>query len=202
MKIITISREFGSGGRELGRCLASALGSPCFDKEIINEVASKGIDTSYVNYVSDVADIKYIYPLTIGRTFHSPFFYDDKAIRILTSQQNVIRNLAQQGDAVFIGRYADIILKDLNPINIFVYADKQSKLKRCLEHIREGETENSILKQMKKIDNIRKSNQKIFTDMVWGAKENYHLCINTSGMKIEEMVPFLVEFVNSFPSNQ
>ncbi len=198
MRIITIGREFGSGGRELGKRLADALGVPCYDKEIISEVAKhQNISTEQVEHITN-SDIHSIYSLTIGGTFGTPLYYNANAIDVLVAQQNVIKRLAQEGDCVIVGRQADVILKKMNPLNIFVYADKQTKLKRCMNRASEGETEKKVLKQMKRIDRIRASNRRMMSDSQWGRRETYHLCINTSGKDIKELVPALAQYANAW----
>ncbi len=198
MNIITIGREFGSGGRELGKRLADALGVPCYDKEIIDEVAKfQGITPDHVEHITQT-DIRRIYAGTIGRTMMSPVYYNSAAIEIMVAQQDVIKKLASQGDCVIVGRQADIILAGMKPLNLFVYADKESKLKRCLERAHEGETERSIGKQMKKIDRDRASNRRIMTESEWGKRESYHLCINTSGVEIKDIAPALAEYAKAW----
>ncbi len=198
MKIITIGREFGSGGRELGKRLADALGVPCYDKEIINEVAKlQDISPEHVEHIT-TADIRQVYPITIGRTLLTPIYYNNNAIQVLASQQDVIKKLAAQGDCVIVGRSADIVLADMNPLNIFVYADKASKLQRCLDRAQEGESEKEILKQMQKIDKDRASNRRMMMEGEWGKKETYHLCVNTSGMEIKALVPGLAEYAKNW----
>ncbi len=198
MRIITIGREFGSGGRELGKRLADALGIPCYDKEIINEVAKlQGITTDMVEYITE-ADINSVYAGTIGRTFYSPVYFDTQAINILIEQTNVIKNIASKGDCVIVGCQADIILSDMNPLNIFVYANKESKLERCLSRSTTNETEKEILKKMKKIDKSRSASRTLMCGGKWGEKENYNLCLNTSNKDIKSLIPVLVQFVNEW----
>ncbi len=194
MKIITIGREFGSGGRELGKRLADELGIPCYDKEIISEVAKlQGITADHVERISQT-DVRRVYSATIGRAFSAPVYQNSQAVQLFASRQEVIVKLAAQGDCVFVGRNADVILKDLNPMNIFVYADEASKLSRCLERARPGETEKDIRRQMQKIDRDRASNRRLLTDSAWGKRESYHLCVNTSGMEIKAMIPALAAY--------
>ncbi len=196
MRIITISREFGSGGRELGKRLAEALGIPCYDKQIITEVAKlQGVSEERVQRISQ-AEIRQVYPRTIGRSFMMPAYHHNQAVQFLVSQHEVIRKLALEGDCVVVGQNADEILKDANPMNIFVHATERAKLRRCMEHLQPGETEKSILAQMKKIDRTRAANRLMITGKDWGLPEYYHLCINTSDMKIEAMVPALAAYVN------
>ncbi len=202
MRIITIGREFGSGGREIGKRLADALGVPCYDKEIIHEVAIlHGLSPEYVDNIS-MKDIQFVYPSTIGRTFGATAYYNNSAITALASQQEVIKKLASQGDCVFVGRGADAVLEAFNPLNIFVYADKDAKLKRCMERATDGETEKEILKQMQRIDKSRAGVRNLLTDKAWGKKETYHLCVNTTGVEIKALVPGLVEYAKSWFEGQ
>ncbi len=101
-----------------------------------------------------------------------------------------------------MGRQADIILREYKPLNIFVYADKKSKLKRCMERAGKGEKEKEILHKMKKIDRSRASNRKLISDDKWGRKENYHICVNTSSMDIKVLAPILAEYVKAWFEEQ
>lgn len=139
MKLITVSREFGSGGRELGKRLADVLGVPCYDHEIVDMVAEKcGYDKKYVAHVSE-KDIRTFYPSTIGQRFLAPHPTAQQPLKIADEQQNIIRQLAQNSDCVIVGRGADIILRAMDTLNISVYADQTSKLARCRERADENE---------------------------------------------------------------
>lgn len=196
MKIITISREFGSGGRELGKRLADYLGVPCYDHEIIDMVAEKyGFDKNYVSNISE-NDIRMFYPSTIGQRFLAPAHGTEQSVKVTLAQHEIIRQLAAQGDCVIVGRCADVVCREWKPLNIFVYADKLSKLVRCQERVRDGEhfSEKDMLKKMKKIDKERAAYRALFTESDWGRKESYHLCVNTSGKEIKNMVPAIGEY--------
>ncbi len=198
MKIITIGREFGSGGRELGKRLADALGVPCYDKEVIAEVAKlRGIDPSQIDEIAEV-EIRRVYPFTVSRTLLTPIYFHDYEIDHWSAQEEVIKKLAAQGDCVIVGRFADMILEELNPLNIFVCADRESKLKRCLERANEGETEKSIKKKMKKIDRARARSYKTYSGRKWGNAKGYHLCINTTGAEIKSLVPALADYARAW----
>ena len=196
--IITISREFGSGGRELGKRLSDVLEIPCYDKEIIQMIAEKqGFDEQYISHVSE-RNLQTVYPLTIGRRFtmtQNPI--TKQAVTIATEQQKIIENFARQDDCIIIGRCADIILKDYSPFNIFVYADMDTKLKRCMERTEKGEnlTSAELKNKVQEIDRKRAKYRDFYTTAKWGASENYHLCINTSGLEIKKIVPTLAEYV-------
>lgn len=197
MRIITISREFGSGGRELGKRLADSLGIPCYDHEIIDMIAEKhGFDKNYIAHVSE-KDIRTFYLSTIGHRFVLHAVAPQQKLQITVAQQDIIKQLANEGDCVIIGRGSDVILRDKNPMKIFVYADTQSKLARCKERAEKNEnpSDKEIIKNMKQIDKEREGYHRFFSETAWGDKSFYHLCVNTSGKEIKELIPTLSEYV-------
>ncbi|MBQ7839463.1 MAG: cytidylate kinase-like family protein [Lachnospiraceae bacterium] len=196
MRIITISREFGSGGRELGKRLADYLGVPCYDHEIIDLVAQKhGFDKNYVSHISE-KDIRVFYPSTIGHRFIAPNQTAQQSVKVTLAQHEIIKQLAGQGDCVIVGRCADVVCRDMKPLNIFVYADRLSKLARCQARAGENEhlSEKDMLRKMKQIDKERAAYRELFTEGSWGRKESYHLCVNTSGREIKTLVPAIGEY--------
>lgn len=196
MNIITISREFGSGGRELGKRLADYLGVPCYDHEIINMVAEKlNMDKTYVHHISE-KDVRIFYPATIGHRFLAPTQASQGTVKVTLAQHDIIRQLASQGDCVIVGRCADVVCRDLNPLNLFVYADNLSKLARCQSRAPETEqlSEKEMLRKMKQIDKERAAYRELFAETQWGRKETYHLCVNTSGREIKALVPAIGEY--------
>ena len=120
-----------------------------------------------------------------------------QSVSIAVSEHQLIQELAQQGDCVIVGRSADIVLREMNPMNIFVYADWQSKLNRCKNRADGSEhfSEKEILKKMKQIDKERAAYRSLFCEKDWGKKESYHLCINTSGKEIKALIPAVADYV-------
>lgn len=197
MRIITISREFGSGGRELGKRLANTLGIPCYDHEIIDMVAEKyGFDKNHIAHVSE-KDIRVFYPTTIAHRLIAPHPMMQQSVSITAAEHEMMKALAQQGDCVIVGRCADIVLREMNPMNIFVYADRQSKLNRCKNRADENEhfSDKEMGKKMKQIDKERAAYRALFCEEDWGKKESYHLCINTSGKEIKALIPAVADYV-------
>lgn len=190
-RIITVGREFGSGGRELGRRLAELLGIQYYDKEIITEIAA---NTSLSEeYVRNVVERKptALYPITIGKSFAYVGEYSlIQQQSVLKAQNDIINDLADKSDCVIVGRCADYILRDKKPLRIFVYANLESRIKRCVSRAESGEnlSEKDIKKQIKEIDKNRAKYYEFYTGNVWGAKENYDLCINTTDANIKEVV--------------
>lgn len=193
--VITIGREFGSGGRELARKLAEELGFEYYDREIITEIAKK---TSFSeHYVQEVVEKNphSLYPITIGHSFS---YIDSYAMQqkqaVFNEQENVIKEMAEKSNCIIVGRCADYILRDLNPYRIFVYSDMKSKVERCKarnDHQDGKMNEKKLIRHIKKIDKQRKSFYEFFTGRDWGNKLNYDICINTSKMNIEDIVPHL-----------
>ena len=195
-RVITIGREFGSGGREFGRRLAEELNIEYYDKEIITEI-SKHTSLSE-DYVKQIIECKphSLYPITVGHTIS---YVDDYAFKQLQSvyaaQDQIINDLADKSDCVIVGRCADYILKDKNPFKIFVYADIQSRINRCLA--RKNDDEHFTDKQMKKrilnIDKNRARYYNFYTGHKWGDRINYDLCINTTNTVIKDIVPIVAK---------
>lgn len=196
--IITVNREFGSGGRELGERLANALHIPCYDHEIIVMIAKKhGFDENYVAHVSEKS-IQTAYPIKIGNRFTTTLNYATKQeIVIAVEQRKIIESLAKQGDCVIIGRCADVILQEYNPFNIFVYAEVAAKRNRYIDRASASEklTIKELERKMREIDKNRASHRSFYSDTKWGEKSNYHLCVNTTGKEIESLVPAIAEYI-------
>lgn len=205
MRIITISREFGSGGRELGKRLAEELGIPCYDHEIIEMIAKEnGFDERYVANVSEKS-IEAAYPMTIGHRFAMPpLQIMDQPIRVAAAQRQIIENFAGKSDCVIVGRCADSILEDLNPMNLFVYADMASRVQRCVDRAPAGEdlTRKELEKMINQIDKQRRQYHQMYSDRRWGDKEGYHLCVNTSNREIKSLIPALAAYVKVWFENQ
>ncbi len=195
-KIITVSREFGSGGRELGKRLADALGFAYYDREIITAIAERsGLAERYVESVAERGETAY-YPITFGRTFALLPAPSKIQMSVMVEQQKILLELAAKGDCVIVGRGADVILAEYRPLNLFVYADMGSKLLRCRKRQGAGErlSDDKLKKQIRAIDRQRAQYRKVLTDARWGDKAGYHLCINTTGLAIKALLPTAVQF--------
>ena len=148
-RIITVGREFGSGGRELGRRLAEELGYDYYDKEIIQAIADK--TSLSVEYVKQVVESKphNLFPITVANSFSYIDSYASQQLQsVYAAQCTILRELAQKSPCVIIGRCADYILADMEPLRMFIYADMDSRVRRCLE--REDDGENMSVKEMQR----------------------------------------------------
>jgi len=196
-RIITISREFGSGGRELGKRLADELGFSYYDSELITKIAKEtGMTEAYVDNIFENG----IYPYTFAKSFSTYSSLYSNQTDVLVSQQKILKEIAKKGDCVIVGRGADIILKDFNTINLFVYADMKSKVKRCYKKADSDEklSDKEIMKMIIKVDKNRKKFYNLISGMEWGEKNNYHLCINTSNIEIKNIIPALTSYIESW----
>lgn len=198
MNIITLSREFGSGGREIGKRLADYLNIAYYDKEIITAIAQQGnLDEAYVQRVLE-SGLHRSFPITFGRTFS--YHSQETATNLLVLQQKVLKELSAQSDCIVVGRGADTILESCNPLNLFVYADMDAKIKRCSNYADENErlTAKELQAKILRIDRQRRQFYELCTGKQWGKKENYHLCINTTEFAIKEMIPSLGEYAKTW----
>ena len=159
----------------------------------------KNLDKNYIAHVSE-KDVRVLYPSTIGKHIIAPNYIGHQSVQILVEQKKLIEELAAQGDCVIVGRCADLILKEYQPLNIFVYADQESKAARCLERSDKSEklSPDQLVRKMKEIDRNRASHRAMFASSRWGSKENYHLCINTSGKEIKSLIPGLTAYVSGW----
>lgn len=192
MNIITISRQFGSGGREIGNLVAKKLGYDYYDSQIITFLSdSKQYDEGYVNNILTNHEWHTI-PLARSNSFIS-YSYD--YTRLIVEEKNVVESIAKAGNNfVIVGKNSDVFLKEYNPFKIFVCADFDYRVKRCVEHSKENEklNEHSAAKMIKQIDKKRARNKELICDGTWGDPTNYDLCINTTEKDLEKIADQIV----------
>ena len=199
-KLITISREFGSGGRELGCRLADQLGAAYYDREIITEI-SKRTRLSQ-EYIQGIMDNRHhiSFPITVARSFSMPGSEVSlqMELQVFQAQKKIIEEMADRSDCVLVGRCADYILRDREPFRIFVYADMDSKIARCRsrasgnEHLSDREIRHNI----EQIDKSRSKYYTFHTEQKWGEKTNYDLCVNTSRFDVKQLTRMLASFLS------
>lgn len=195
-KIITIGREFGSGGREFGRRLAEELHYEYYDKEIITEIAKNtSLSEEYIQQIIERRP-HHLYPITIGHSMNYANSYQIKQIQtIYQAQCDLLRKLAEKSNCVIVGRCADYILRDYRPFKIFVYATMESRIKRCEERATEDEKydKQQLKRNILKIDRERARYYDFYTSQKWGDKANYDLCVNTTDTVIKEIIPIIAK---------
>lgn len=197
MRIITISRAFGSGGRELGKRLADQLGFDYYDREIITAIAAKkSMDETYVANILENHGWS-TFPLTFRNSFVAMSSFQLTQTSLLLEQEQTIQKIAEAGkDFIIVGRNADVLLKDYHPFNIFVYADMDARIRRCISRAPEQEhmTEKELEREIRQIDKNRARTRQLITDKTWGDGKNYHLTVNTTSWNIKELTPAVADF--------
>lgn len=197
MRIITISREFGSGGRELGKRMAQLMDFEYYDREIIAYIAGKkGLDEDYVERTLDGPAWQHV-PLTFRRTFFTAAAVQTPQPGLLLEQKRVIEGIAKQGkDCVIVGRNADVLLSAYQPFNIFVCAEMGAKIRRCMERAEAEErlSPRQIEQNIRRIDKNRRNTRTLLAQGEWGQRDAYQLIVNTTGWEIKELTPAVAEF--------
>lgn len=197
--IITISREFGSGGREIGKRLADELGLAYYDGEIITLIAKEtGMSEEYIQNISE----KGVYPYTyqFAKSFLNSSPVQNSQIQVLVKQNEIIKKIASKGNCVIVGRAANVILKGEDTIDLFIYADMKSKVARCKQKADENEnlSEKELEKKIIEVSKNREKFHNVISNEQWGKKENYDLCINTSGVDIKSIITPLKMYIENW----
>ncbi len=174
--IVTIGREHGSNGRDVARALAEDLGYRCYNKEIVDKAAET---SEFSKEVLESYDEKRVSPF-IAPTLHYAAIHDGFQLnmQVAAAQFQAIRELAEAGDCVFVGRCADYVLrKRQDLLRVFILADEPFRIRSMMQ--RRNLTEDQARKLIRQVDKDRASYYKYYTDQSWGEKENYDLCINS-----------------------
>lgn len=201
MRIITISREFGSGGREIGKDIAQKLGYDYYDKEIICAIAKNmGVNADDVEKALDHYEIQAV-PLHYYCTFSGGTLMPLPQTEMLLEQKKVIEAIAKKGkDCVIVGRNADAILKKYNPFNIFLCADMDEKVNRCMQHLSKNDpkTRKELEKEILSVDKRRARTRELITGSKWGDKYSYHIVLNTAKWNKDRIVDSLISLIDAY----
>lgn len=202
MHIITISREFGSGGRELGKRLAEALGYAYYDREILTMLAERtDLDEAYLAHTLEESAPSALFPITIGQTFSVlPNYQAEYSTQLLQKQTALIKELATKSDCVIVGRNADIILREQDPLRLFVHADMEARIARCRRREVSGEdfTDKEYEKKIRQVDKNRAKTHGILATYNWGDRRGYDLCINTTHVTVRDIIPALAAYARTW----
>lgn len=202
MHIITISREFGSGGRELGKRLAEALGYAYYDREILTMLAERtDLDEAYLAHTLEENAPSALFPITIGQTFSVlPNYQAEYSTQLLQKQTALIKELATKSDCVIVGRNADIILREQDPLRLFVHADMEARIARCRRREVSGEdfTDKEYEKKIRQVDKNRAKTHRILATYDWGDHRGYDLCINTTHVTVRDIIPALAAYARTW----
>lgn len=191
-RIITISREFGSGGRFIGEEVAKKLGIAYYDKNIIGQIAEKsGLSPEYIQENAELSPKKGLFAYAFSGRDITGKSVEDMVYEV---QRNIILELAEKEPCVIIGRNADYILKDRDDVlNVFIHGDMSEKIKRItgLYNVKEKEA----VKMMADTDKRRRTNYNFYTDQNWGKASNYTLCLNSSQLGYDRCEMIIMECV-------
>jgi len=193
-KIITISREFGSGGRTIAKEVANKLGIPCYDQQIIDRlaeesgfskeyIADKGEYANHVNWLSNM--------VASGNSLHASSNQD----YLWGLQKNIVHEIASRGPCVIVGRCADYILKkDFSCLRVFIHANLDNRSQRISEEY--GDAGASHHKRLRIKDKKRKAYYRYYTGTEWGVAKNYHIALDSGSLGIEKCVDMIVALYN------
>ena len=189
--VITISREYGSGGRYIGRLVADKLGIKFYDKDLVTALSDKtGLSEEYIENNEQRRN-------KIDALNNGYYFNLSNSDEIFVKETELIKELAEKESCVIIGRCSDYILKDSeNVINVFVHSNMKNKIKRAVE--RYGLNEKEAEKEIKNIDKLRSNHYKHYTGKKWGDVQNYDLCINSDTFGVEKAADFICNTVINY----
>ena len=188
-RIITISREFGSGGRTVGREVAQKLGIPCYDQELIDRIAEKsGYDKNYVQERGEyAASGSWLSNALATRNFYGQSDQD----KLWAVQRAAILELAEKESCVIVGRCADYILKDrADTLTVFIHASIEERAKRIVELY--GESDTAPEKRLHDKDKRRAAYYQLYTDTKWGDARHYDVALDSGRLGIEKCVEIIV----------
>jgi len=197
--VITIGREHGSNGHLIARALAEALAYKCYDKEIVDKAAES---SEFSKEILDSYDEKrvspYILPMSDTMGMGEGFRLN---MQVAAAQFQAIRDLAAEGDCIFVGRCADYVLRSRSDLlRVFIMAEESFRIRTMME--RRGLSEEQARKLIRQVDKDRSSYYKYYTDQVWGEKENFDLCINSARTGVQGAVRIIRAFAEAAPEEK
>lgn len=189
-KLVSISRQFGSGGREIAARLAKKLGVEFYDRDLITKAAQQaGMDVEVAESVDEKATSSFFYTSPVSGYVWSSSIgsYNDVSFhdKLFLVQSDMIKKIGQSGEGVVVGRCGDYLMRDYKSLNVFVHADMALRKERAVKVY--GLPEKNIESVISKIDKKRYAYYNYYTGEKWGKTDNYHLCID-SGVGLEEVV--------------
>ncbi|HPE95974.1 MAG TPA: cytidylate kinase-like family protein [Bacillota bacterium] len=198
-RIITVSRQYGSGGAEIAKKLSEMLGIEYFDKDRLKAYAEKnGLSKDVFDKIDRQATNSFLYSLAVSSySGHTPSGVNDVILsdRLYLMQSEEIKRIAQSQDCIIVGRAADDILSKFEgTTSVFINADYDFRLKRVMEQCELTEANARTL--IKKTDKKRASYYNFYSNKVWGEAENYHLCFNSSILGIDDSALFLKSYID------
>lgn len=200
--IITIGRQFGSGGHEIGEKVAQHFGIKCYDKELLSRAAKEsGFCQEMIECHDERPTNSFLYNLvmdTYSFGYNTSSFMDMPiSHKVFLAQFDTIKKMADESPCVIVGRCADYALSDYkNCLNLFIYGDEESKIKRIMKKY--DLTEQKARDMMVKKDKQRQSYYNYYSSKKWGRADSYDLCLNSSKFGVEGTVKLIIQAVEDF----
>ena len=200
--IITIGRQFGSAGREIGEKVAAYFGIKCYDKELLTRAAKEsGFCEEMIQNHDERPTNSFLYNLvmdTYSFGYNSSAFVDMPiSHKVFLAQFDTIKKIADEGACIIVGRCADYALADRdNVVNLFIYGDEEVKVARIMQkyNLSQAKAKDMIIKK----DNQRQSYYNYYSSKKWGRADSYDLCINSSVLGIEGTVKLIIQYIEDF----
>ena len=189
--IITIGRQFGSGGHELGEKLAKRLGIPFYDRNLLGKAAVRcGMAEDMVESLDEVPTSSFLYSISVGAHGFGGEVPMPLGNRVFLAMSEAIREVASEGSCVIVGRCAEYVLAEREDVlSVFVYADKESRVQRVMEKRELKERDAAAL--MQRTDKKRAGYHDFYCDTKWGSPEGYDVMINSAATGIDAAVEML-----------
>ncbi|WP_022767147.1 AAA family ATPase [Butyrivibrio sp. NC2007] len=206
--IITIGRQFGSGGREIGEKLAEHFGIKCYDKELLSRAAKEsGFCEEMIQNHDERPTNSFLYNLvmdTYSFGYNASSFVDMPiSHKVFLAQFDTIKKIADEGPCVIVGRCADYALADYdNVLNLFIHGNEECKIKRLKERFDDITTDDKAREMMNKKDKQRQSYYNYYSSKKWGRADSYDLCINSSILGIDGTVKFIIQYIEDFENSR
>ena len=204
--IITIGRQFGSAGREIGEKLAEKLGVKCYDKELLSRAAKEsGFCEEMIQNHDERPTNSFLYNLvmdTYSFGYNASSFVDMPiSHKVFLAQFDTIKKIADEGGCVIVGRCADYALSEYkNSLHLFIYGDEECKVKRIMEkyQLSESKAKEMIVKK----DKQHQSYYNYYSSKKWGRADSYDLCINSSVLGVDGTVKLILQYIEDFEKRQ
>ena len=199
--IITIGRQYGSGGREIGKKVAEKLGIPYFDKELLARVAKEsGFCEEMIRNHDERPTNSFLYNVvmdTYSFGYNTAFIDMPMSQKVFLAQFDTVKKIANEGACVIVGRCADYALSEYpNCLNLFIYGKEEAKTKRISE--RHGVSLSEAKDMCIKRDKQRQSYYNYYSNKKWGRADSYDLCIDSGKLGIDGTVDFIIEYITKF----
>lgn len=202
-RVITISRQYASGGREIGKIIAQHYGIPFYDNDLIALAAKEsGFTENFFEKQEDKASNSLIYSIAMGLNVFGTHGYSKEVLsiddKVFLAQSDIIRKVANEGPCVIIGRCADYILRDqVKAVNVFLWGQIEARIQRAIEVY--GMSHSKAEENVLKVDKKRANYYNYHSDRKWGRSDNYDISLQTDIIGIENTAKMIINYIESIP---